>query len=297
MSIIKSLSVGNGDMFYIKHGANADSFSIIDCCMNEDNRKEILQELKNQSSDRTINRFISTHPDDDHIRGLEYLNQEMTIRNFYCVKNEATKKDQTTDFKQYCSLRGSDKAFSLEEGCSRRWLNDSDDERKAAGITILWPVTSNKHYKEALQQAADGGSPNNISPIIKYSLKSGATVLWMGDLETEFMENIEKAVFLEKVDILFAPHHGRDSGKVPRSWLNTLDPEIIVIGEAPAEHLNYYKSYNTIKQNSAGILLFDCINKAVHVYVEKDSYTEDFLEDKGLRDRYGLSYIGTLTCG
>ena len=296
MSIIKSFSVGTGDLFYIKH--NSDNFSMIDCCMGEENKEEILEELKTQSRGKDIIRFISTHPDDDHIRGLKYLNQEMPILNFYCVKNKATKKDETDDFENYCSLRdNSEKAFYLEKGCSRRWMSRSSDERGSAGISILWPVTSNEYYKDALEQATDGGSPNNISPIIKYSLKSEATVLWMGDLETEFMENIEESLSLDKVDILFAPHHGRDSGKVPKPWLDDLGPEIIVIGEAPSERLNYYSSYNTIKQNSAGTLLFDCVNKAVHVYVEKNSYTEDFLEDKGLRDRYGLSYIGTLACG
>ena len=73
MSIIKSFSVGSGDMFYIKH--NVDSFSVIDCCMNEEDRRGIVEELKYQSKDKTIKRFISTHSDDDHIRGLEYLNQ------------------------------------------------------------------------------------------------------------------------------------------------------------------------------------------------------------------------------
>ena len=34
-----------------------------------------MEELKYQSRDKTIKRFISTHPDDDHIRGLECLNQ------------------------------------------------------------------------------------------------------------------------------------------------------------------------------------------------------------------------------
>ena len=293
MSIIKSLSVGNGDMFYIKH--NSDNFSIIDCCISDDNKEEILEELKKESQDRTIKRFISTHPDDDHIRGLEYLNQEMPIWNFYCVRNEATKEYETTDFKQYCSLRGSDKAFYLEKGCSRYWMNRSSNERGSAGIIMLWPVTSNKHYKEALQQATDGGSPNNISPIIKYSLKSGANVLWMGDLETDFMKNIEESLSLDRVDILFAPHHGRDSGKVPKSWLDILDPKIVVVGEAPSEHLNYYSSYNTIKQNSAGTLLFDCIENAVRVYVESYTYGEDFLEYEHLaRINYDLVYIGTL---
>lgn len=44
MSIIKSFSVGDGDMFYIDH--NSDNFSIIDCCMDDGNKEAITQEIK-----------------------------------------------------------------------------------------------------------------------------------------------------------------------------------------------------------------------------------------------------------
>src|SRR3990172_8893129 len=111
MSIIKSLSVGNGDMFYIKHGT--DNFTIIDCCMSADWQEEIVSEIKNNSEHKNIIRFISTHPDDDHMRGLQYLNSRMPIHNFYCVKNETTKEEETEDFIEYCSLRDSDKAFHI----------------------------------------------------------------------------------------------------------------------------------------------------------------------------------------
>ena len=185
MSIIKSLSVGNGDMFYIKH--NLDNFSIIDCCMDEDDREDIVKELRREANGKNIIRFISTHPDDDHIRGLQYLNQEWQILNFYCVKNEAKKEDKTDDFDAYCDLRNSDKAFYLEKGCKRHWMNQSNEERDSAGINILWPVTSNEHYKDALQEAAQGKSPNNISPIVKYSLNDGANVLWMGDRHCAYL--------------------------------------------------------------------------------------------------------------
>ena len=292
MSIIKSLSVGNGDMFYIKH--NSDNFSMIDCCMDEDDRETIVEELRREANGKNIIRFISTHPDDDHIRGLQYLNKEWPILNFYCVKNEATKEDETDDFDEYCDLRDSDKAFYLEKGCKRRWMNQSSEGRGSAGINMLWPVTSNEHYKDALQEAEQGKSPNNISPIIKYSRTNGANVLWMGDLETDFMEKIKNDVSLEEVDILFAPHHGRDSGKVPKSWLDTLNPKIIVIGEAPSQHLNYYQGFDTIKQNSAGDLVFDCVKNAVHIYVENDSYQEDFLDNEYKSDKDDLYYLGTL---
>ena len=43
-------------------------------------------------------------------------------------------------------------------------MNQKSDERGGSGIKIHWPITSNKHFKEALQDAADGKSPNNVSP-------------------------------------------------------------------------------------------------------------------------------------
>ena len=122
MSIVKSLSVGNGDMFYIKH--NTDNFTIIDCNITgtEENKKRIVDELIKESASKTLTRFISTHPDGDHYGGIEYLNSRMPIINFYCVKNSATKAIETSDFKKYCELRDSSKAFNIYEGCSRKCL-------------------------------------------------------------------------------------------------------------------------------------------------------------------------------
>jgi len=84
MSLIKSFSVGNGDMFYIRHSGS--SFTIIDSCMSDENIESIISEIKSKSSGKKYTRFISTHPDDDHIRGIKRLNDEGLIRNFYCVK-------------------------------------------------------------------------------------------------------------------------------------------------------------------------------------------------------------------
>jgi beta-lactamase superfamily II metal-dependent hydrolase len=84
MSKVKSFSVGNGDMFYIKHGS--DNFSIIDCCLCDDNKAGIVNELKIESKNKTITRFISTHPDEDHIQQLNYLDDNTPIYNFYVVK-------------------------------------------------------------------------------------------------------------------------------------------------------------------------------------------------------------------
>ena len=296
MSVIKSFSVGEGDMFYIQH--NSDNFTVIDCYMHEDNKDRIMKEIEEKSKKKHIHRFISTHPDEDHILGIKSFRDKLGIANFYCVENEATKSEDTEDFEEYCDLRDGDKHYYIYEGCSRKWMNmsgmdDNGEERGSSGINILWPKTNNSYYKEALEKAKNGESPNNISPIIKYSLEDGAKVLWFGDLEKDFMESIKDDLNIEKADIIFAPHHGRSSGKIPKVILDKIDPKLIVIGEAPSENLNYYSGYNTLTQNSAGDITFDCTGNNIHIYVSNENYNVNFLKNKYKSNEYDY-YIGTL---
>jgi len=292
MSVIKSFSVGEGDMFYIRH--NSDNFTVIDCCYDtKDNWKRQLNEIKQQSADKGITRFISTHPDDDHISGLCDYYSRIGIINFYCVKNNATKDDESDDFDKYCSLRDGDKAFYLYKGCSRKWLNDENEERESSGINCLWPDTTNFEYKEALEDVENGESPNNISPILTYST-GNKKFMWMGDIESDFLEKVKNSIDFQEVTILFAPHHGRDSGKIPEDVLRKLNPKIIIIGEAPSKNLNYYNNYNIITQNSAGDIVFETCSYGVNIYVGNKDYVRDYLYDYNCKNAYGCYYIGTL---
>lgn len=294
MSIIKSLSVGNGDMFYIKHGSS--NFTIIDCNMDDTNREMITDEIIYESSGKDIKRFISTHPDEDHIHGLKYLDDKIGIVNFYCVANEATKEDESEDFIKYKELRDSEKAFYIYRECSRCWMNRNDEEKKygSSGINILWPIREDENYKSELENVKNGESPNNISPIIKYSLNEGVNVLWFGDLENSFMEKIKDTIELPEADIIFAPHHGRKSGKIPKEWMESINPKIVIIGEAPSEKINYLSGYNTITQNTAGNIILDCDKGMVDIYVTNENYSVDFLENNDKSDNYSGKYIGTL---
>ena len=300
MSVIKSFSVDNGDMFYINH--NRDNFTVIDCNLTDLRKKEIMDEICQKSYDKNICRFISTHPDEDHFHGIEYFNNRKEILNFYCVANEATKSkdNETESFKKYCELRDSKKAFNIYCGCSRKWMNEAGNNDQgvyigSSGINIVWPKTENENYKEALIEAKNGGSPNNISPVIKYSLQDGVTVLWFGDLEKDFMESIEDNIDLPKADIIFAPHHGRKSGKLPTSWLETIEPQVIIIGEAASDNLDYYKDYNTITQNTAKDITLSCVEGKVHFYSSNINYSKrEYLKDEKMSNGNLGYYIGTL---
>lgn len=303
--IIKSFAVSDengeaGDMFYIKHATR--NFTIIDCCMVEENQEVIINEITEAKAGKDITRFISTHPDEDHICGLGYLDEGIGLLNFYCVENKAKKNDPSESFIHYCMLRDDKKKhYYVYKGCKRKWMNDNDENDGknygSSGINFLWPDTSDEDFQEAQRQAEEGKAYNNLSPIFTYTLRGNIRAMWMGDMEHDFLEKIKDKVSWPEIDVLFAPHHGRDSGKVSNDVLKKLNPHIIVIGEAPAEHLNYYSGYNTIKQNSAGNIVFVCSEKKAHVYVSKSSYRYDtsFLRNEHAENyTYGY-YLGSFT--
>lgn len=300
MSKVKSFSVGNGDMFYIKH--NSDNFTTIDCCLNYDvdakeAKEHVLSELRSEMQDKQIKRFISTHPDEDHISGLEEYDDEFEILNFYRVDNKASKKGiESEDFKRYKNLRDdSKKQFELKKNCSRKWMNQYSKERGSSGLFCLWPITDNQKYQDALEDAADGGSPNNISPAIKY-LCGDFSFLWMGDMETDMQEEFDKEVDNSHVTIVFAPHHGRKSGHIPSSLMNKLSPKLVIVGEAPSEDLDYYKNQDTITQNCAGDILFDVNTDYLDIFVSNSGYTktDGMTINKNHSTFDGMYYLGSI---
>lgn len=301
MSTVKSFSVGEGDMFYINH--NSDNFTTIDCCLDYDEdskvaKEHVLEEIKRESRYKGITRFISTHPDEDHISGIRDFDNAIGITNFYRVDNNATKSGkESDDFKKYKQLRDdSRKKFSLEKGCKRRWMNISDEERDSSGLFCLWPIVNNAKYQSALKEAAEGGSPNNLSPAIKY--KCGVfSFLWMGDMETEMQKEFDKQVNNSQVTVVFAPHHGRKSGHMPSSLMNKLSPKLVVVGEASSDDLDYYQNQNTITQNTAGDILFDVSDDYIDVFVSNENYTKNagLITNWYHSDYDGMKYLGSIS--
>lgn len=292
MSIIKSFSVGNGDMFCIQH--NGDSFTTIDCCCNGEIGDQIISEIKEMKKGKTIDRFISTHPDEDHIGGINKFVTEIGISNFYCVNNKAVKVDETDSFKAYKLLHDSDKTYYVKKGIKRKWLNENDVERGSSGIQFLWPDIDNIDFMSVLDNVKEGYDYNNLSPIFTYSLENGVKAMWMGDIEHNFLEKVKNSIVWEKVNIIFAPHHGRRSGRIPTEVLKKINPYVIVIGEADSEEIYYYSDFNTITQKSAGDIIFDCKFGRVDIFVSKSSYEAHFELDFHMDVNHRLGhYIGS----
>lgn len=313
MSIVKSYSFPEGDirgdMFFIKH--NSNNFTVIDCYLKDGEGKnarkdEIIKEIQSESKDR-ICRFISTHPDNDHIAGIEYLNEQWEIVNFYAVDNNRPADAEDKSLTCYQQLLAN-KNYAIQRGITRAWLNNSNNNNGSSGISFHWPNLNNDKFKQALKLVSEGKGMNNICPIFTYSLENGATYMWMGDLETEMQQSYydEYTNSIPKVDILFQPHHGRKSGTVPDALLAALNPKLIIIGNAPAEHINYGNSQQTITQNTAGDICFENDGNEVHIYTKNEIENKPTClkskRGKGniTKNIYGIHlvewyYVGTLT--
>lgn len=48
--------------------------------------------------------------------------------------------------------------------------------------------------------------------------------MWTGDIETDYLEKVKDNIEFEEIDVLFAPHHGRESGKITKDILDILNP-------------------------------------------------------------------------
>ena len=165
----------------------------------------------------------------------------------------------------------------------------------SSGISILWPQEGNKEFKDEQFKADAGDSFNNISPILLYQIENGPSFLWMGDMEKDFLVKIKDKIPWPNVDVLFAPHHGRDSGKVPQEILRQIKPQLIIIGEADSDHLNYYSGWNTLTQISAGDITFRNDGALTDVYCSLYTYDPDIaiLKDLGNYDTEYGNYLGT----
>ncbi len=106
------------------------------------------------------------------------------------------------------------------------------------------------------------------------------------------MELIENDLDTSPVDIAFAPHHGRRTGRIPTSVLKKLSPKIVIIGEAAVEDLDHYSGYNRIPQNIAGDIILEGIQHKVHIFTSKPC-SASFLDDENMTLE-GAHYLGTL---
>ena len=225
-----------------------------------------------------IFRFILTHPDMDHMDGLEALFREFSPANFWDTDNTNEKdfseggRFSKRDWEFYKSLRGGNpqqnpKRLTLFSGSVGQYYNRNETNQVGGdGLTVLAPT------KELVTQANACEDHNDCSYVLLYRTSGNRRVLFAGDSHDSTWDHIlsNHEADVRDVDVLIAPHHGRDSER-SYDFLDVVNPVLTLFGNARSEHLAYsawsYRSLPIITNNQAGSILIDLEGVSVAVYV------------------------------
>lgn len=233
-----------------------------------------------QKSIKNIFRFIVTHPDMDHLDGIKDLFEEFNISNFWDTNNKKEISDKADsggynmeDWKFYKNLRDGkitpSTRLTYYSGNSNLYYNEDN-------IQILSPTPA------ILKSCNEKKDWNDSSYVLLYTppKKGGGhwKILFAGDSEDLTWEHIIKnhSDKVKNIDILFAPHHGRDSGR-NFGYLKSLTPTITLFGNANSNHLAYAKYPETrITNNQAGYIILDISEEQIEVLVKNFDFAKDF---------------------
>ncbi|MEO3432377.1 hypothetical protein [Inquilinus sp. CAU 1745] len=172
-----------------------------------------IEFLHNTYPGRPIFRYVQTHPDLDHMRGISALNCGFRIINFWDTAH--TKMPDLQDWDQedwgaYQGLRagagGWVRVMRLNRGARAPYYNSDDNMGLGDGLDILSP------FPELTAWANGRGDSNELSYVLRLS-HAGRSVILGGDAgEMAWTQMVAAYGNALKCDVLKASHHGRGSG-------------------------------------------------------------------------------------
>ena len=204
------IRIGNIDVL-IDAGDNYNqTFENVKACINE------------YSLDKEIDYMIATHPDSDHIGGMDEILKEFSVLHLITfVENSG---DTTGVFNSY-------KAAYTEEGCEVCYVTDSYNNNGTCKRRI---ELANDVYIDIINTTfyeldANATNDNNGRSIVCVLNAYGTKILFTGDAEN-LGRDIESATKDEigNIDILKVVHHGTKNG-CSLDYLRVVDPEVAII--------------------------------------------------------------------
>lgn len=252
---IHFLNVGKGNCTVIQFPNNRLSIVDIDnshIADEDDVLTDPIEFLKSEYPNKDIFRFILTHPDMDHMTGLEELFNLRTIYNFWDTDNDKEIDIDSDNFgpynkedwTRYLQVRESEtgpKALKLLRNATADccWIEDN--------IKILSP---SKELLKLSQETAEGSDKyNHLSYVLRLEYK-GIVIILGGDATKSAWDDIYEhyastgELSLLKADVLLASHHGSPNN-VNEEVFKHINPDYVVV--SVLRGINYdYSYYNTL---------------------------------------------------
>lgn len=253
---------------------------------------------------RSVFRYVQTHPDMDHMDGIEALFATMYPSNFWDTNNKEEKEFSATgpykesDWRFYKRLRDGNprtnpKRLTLEPLSSGEYYNEPDG---GDGLYVLAPS------RDLVAQANETGSYNEASYVLLFVTSYGHSIVLAGDSHDKTWEYVLERYedLVTDVDLLVAPHHGRKSGR-SYAFLDVLRPTLTFFGNARHEHLAYgawnSRGFNKITNNQAGCMVVDLEATTMELYVTNASYARTVNRAATYNQQMRAYHVGSITKG
>ena len=248
-----------------------------------------------------IFRFILTHPDMDHMDGLNALVEKIGISNFWdtSVRRDSPEFGDRSPYDEadwdcYENLRNGKKSgvksLTKLAGSRFKFANiGEDDQAGGDGLYILAPDT------DLVRNASDGGDINDGSFVLLYR-SSGGRILLPGDAHDSTWEYVlthyKKDV--ANCSVMIAPHHGRDSDR-SFDFLDKINPKLTLFGCAPSEHLAYEewnrRNLEFITSNQAGNIVLEIDSTKISVYIENETFERTKNPYNKIKNSHGYIWL------
>jgi len=267
-------------------------------CEQSTNPLTYMEDLKINS----IHRFILSHPDMDHMDGLDALAARYEIVNFWDSGYRRTKPSFTNspfeeaDWDRYVAMRDGTNpgtnVMRVKAGDRFPCANVKDEDGSVDGLHILAP------NEELVKDLNPDDDINEASYVVLYK-SSGGKILLPGDAHDatwDFIMNTDPDS-LNDCKFLLAPHHGRDSDR-KYDFLDAVRPKLTLIGCAPSRHISYgewhARDLHFITSNQAGDVVLETRGEYIDVFIENASFAEASGCDLAIRNAQGYIYYSTL---
>ena len=326
METLHFLNVKQGDCSVIKH--NSDRVTVIDVCnaapVDDDAEASMLRRARMELgvsgnfqqkkypvnpiaylTDRHIQsvfRYVQTHPDMDHMDGIEAFFEAFAPANFWDTDNEEEKEFgpgapyRESDWIFYKNLRDGNprsgpRRLTLDPTSRGEFYNQPGG---GDGLYVLAPTA------ELVTQANETGDYNDASYVILYRSANRHRIVFGGDSHDNTWKYIleNHADDVEDIDLLIAPHHGRKSNR-SYEFLDVLNPTLTFFGNARHEHLAYdawsRRGLQKVTNNQANCMVVDVGAVPMNLYVTHEHYAKKVNPYTWYSEDFRAYYVGGIT--
>ena len=220
---VHHIDVGQGESIYIELPDGSD---ILIDAGKSNYGSTVVNYLKGQEKNIDIEYLIATHPDADHVGGMQEVFKELNIKNFIYPTDAP---HDTKTWQNVLSLADS-------EGCT---IKDS-----TPGTTFNIGGATMKFIQPSVDY-----SDNNDDSVVTYLEYKDVNFMFTGDIEADAEKDMVAQNLVTDVDFMSVPHHG-SKGSSTEAFLEKAKPEHAIVsvgannsyGHPTADALNRYNA-------------------------------------------------------